>query len=295
MPDTESKNTGERVDVATGEGTIQGQAIPAAGPSGTDRAASLRTQDFLKMDPPTFTGSDLNEDPQDFIDQIQRTLEVMHVSGRETVELAAVHRYVDGLDPYLVRDCTIAALNKDMVIARIQAFAQKMEDQRQRKRTQEFESGSSKRARSTQGSSAPPQHQGFRGSQFGQRSEGHSSRSVGYHGQGNMSQSRTSRELCNRCGKHHMGVRRMGTNVCFWCGMTGHMMRECPRRSAGGVTQPSGSAVASSSPVSYSGRGVQPAGHARNEKRVVSSSGTQNRTYALADRQNLEASSDVVT
>ena len=72
----------------------------------------------------------------------------------------------------------------------------------------------------------------------------------------------------------------MGTNVCFWCGMTGHIMRECPRRGAGGVARPSGSAVASSSPVSYSGRGAQPAGHARNEKRVVSSSGTQNRTYA---------------
>ena len=32
---------------------------------------------------------------------------------------------MDRLDPYLVRDCTIAALNKDMDIARIQAFAQK--------------------------------------------------------------------------------------------------------------------------------------------------------------------------
>ena len=41
------------------------------------------------MDPPTFTRSDLNEDPQDFIDQIQRALDVMHVMGRETVELAA--------------------------------------------------------------------------------------------------------------------------------------------------------------------------------------------------------------
>ena len=70
-------------------GQAQGQAIPTTGPSGTDRAASLRTQDFLKMDPPTFTGSDLNEDPQDFIDQIQRALDVMHVTGRETVELAA--------------------------------------------------------------------------------------------------------------------------------------------------------------------------------------------------------------
>ena len=68
---------------------VAGQAIPTAGPSGIDRAASLRTQDFLKMDLPTFTGSDLNEDPQDFIYQIQRALDVMHVTSRETVELAA--------------------------------------------------------------------------------------------------------------------------------------------------------------------------------------------------------------
>ena len=277
-------------------GQAQGQAIPTAGPSGIDRAASLRTQDFLKMDPPTFTGSDLNEDPQDFIDQIQRALDVMHVTGRETVELAAyrfkgeaiywyedwkrsrgidappatwkefkeafldhylpfeirqaradqflnlrqgnmsvreyslrfnslsryapnvvatmddrVHQYVDRLDPYLVRDCTIVALNKDMDIARIQAFAQKMEDQRQRRRTQELERGYSKRARSTgqfmasQGgfrpqfstrpprslsfysaASAPPQFQGSRGNQFGHRSESQSSRTMGYQGQVNM-------------------------------------------------------------------------------------------------------------
>ncbi len=70
-------------------GQAQGQAIPTTGPSGTDRAASLRTQDFLKMDPPTFTGSDLNEDPQDFIDQIQRALDIIHITGRETVELTA--------------------------------------------------------------------------------------------------------------------------------------------------------------------------------------------------------------
>ena len=34
-----------------------------------------------------------------------------------------VHRYVSRLEPYLVRDCTIAALNRDIDIARIQAFA----------------------------------------------------------------------------------------------------------------------------------------------------------------------------
>ena len=63
-------------------GQAQGQAIPTAGPSGIDRAASLRTQDFLKINLPTFTGLNLNEDPQDFIDQIQRALDVMHVTGR---------------------------------------------------------------------------------------------------------------------------------------------------------------------------------------------------------------------
>ncbi|PHT59826.1 hypothetical protein CQW23_02189 [Capsicum baccatum] len=42
---------------------VQGQAIPTTGSSGTERAASLRTQDFLKLDPPTFIGSDINEDP----------------------------------------------------------------------------------------------------------------------------------------------------------------------------------------------------------------------------------------
>ncbi|PHT26579.1 AP-1 complex subunit gamma-2 [Capsicum baccatum] len=73
-------------------GQAQGPAIPTMGYSGTDRAASLRMQDFLKLDPPTFTGSDLIEDPQDFIDQIQRVSDVMHMSGKETVELA-VYRF----------------------------------------------------------------------------------------------------------------------------------------------------------------------------------------------------------
>ena len=59
------------------------------------------------------------------------------------------HRYVDRLDPYLVKECTFASLNKDTDIARMQDFAQKLDDQRQRRRTQESEIGHSKKARST--------------------------------------------------------------------------------------------------------------------------------------------------
>ena len=67
----------------------QGRTGPTVNEDDVARAASRRTQDFLKLDPPIFTGSDLEADPQDFVDQIQRALEVMHVTGVETVELAA--------------------------------------------------------------------------------------------------------------------------------------------------------------------------------------------------------------
>ena len=73
--------------IVAGQGQRQEGLV--AGIGGADRAASTRIRDFLNLDPPSFTGSDPNEDPQDFIDQIQRTFDVMHVSSKEALELAA--------------------------------------------------------------------------------------------------------------------------------------------------------------------------------------------------------------
>ena len=61
------------------------------------------------------------------------------------------------------------------------------------------------------------------------------------------------------------------------------------------MVRPAGSTVASSSSVPSLGRGVQPIGRGRGARGAASSSGTQNRIYAIADRQNSEASPDVVT
>ena len=44
----------------------------------------------------------------------------------------------------------------------------------------------------------------------------------------------------------------------------------------------------------YLGRGAQPMGCVRGDRGATSSSGAQNRTYALADLQNLEAFPEVV-
>ena len=48
-----------------------------------------RIRDFTRMNPPTFFGSKVEEDPQGFIDEVFKVLEAMSVSSQEKVELAA--------------------------------------------------------------------------------------------------------------------------------------------------------------------------------------------------------------
>ena len=69
-------------------------------------------------------------------------------------------------------------------------------------------------------------------------------------------------------------------------------MRECPQRGASGIARPAGSTAVSSASVPSPGRGVQSMGRGRDMRGAASSSGAQNRTYALVDRQNEEATPD---
>ncbi|XP_070004631.1 uncharacterized protein [Nicotiana sylvestris] len=50
---------------------------------------SSRVNRFLQLDPPVFTGANPEEDPQDFIDEMHKTLRVMRATETEGVELAA--------------------------------------------------------------------------------------------------------------------------------------------------------------------------------------------------------------
>ncbi|XP_070044563.1 uncharacterized protein [Nicotiana tomentosiformis] len=52
-------------------------------------STSSRVSKFLQLDPPVFTGTDPEEDPQDFIDDMHKTLQVMCATKTEGAELAS--------------------------------------------------------------------------------------------------------------------------------------------------------------------------------------------------------------
>ena len=50
---------------------------------------ATRVREFLRMNPPEFYGSKVDEDQNGFIDQVYKLLAIMGVSSIEKVELAA--------------------------------------------------------------------------------------------------------------------------------------------------------------------------------------------------------------
>ena len=51
------------------------------------RSVAARVWDFVRMNPPEFLGSQPNEDPQNFFDEIKKIFEVMQVMGNDWIEL----------------------------------------------------------------------------------------------------------------------------------------------------------------------------------------------------------------
>ena len=52
-------------------------------------SAAPRVHDFVRMNPPEFLGSQTNEDPQNFLDEIKKIFEVMQVTGNDWVEVTS--------------------------------------------------------------------------------------------------------------------------------------------------------------------------------------------------------------
>ncbi|XP_070057547.1 uncharacterized protein [Nicotiana tomentosiformis] len=229
-----------------------------------DRAIGARVHDFINLDPPVFTGADPNEDPQVFIDRMQRTLRVMKATATESVKLASYRfRYVavnwyeswelsrgEDAPPAVWQEFTEAflchyfppefrrarvhrflTLRRGIYVSRIQAYAQGVEERKQNQRVdREHDKGQSKRVRSS--------------------------------------------------------------------GPSNHVMRYYPTRGGAGIVQSARYVARSSSsvcpPLPRQGSRA-PAGRGRGISEASILSDPQNRIYALAGRQDQESSPDVVT
>ncbi|WMV19984.1 hypothetical protein MTR67_013369 [Solanum verrucosum] len=53
--------------------------------------ASARVRDFVRINSPEFLGSQVGEDPQNFIDEVKKIFEVMQLTGNYRIELASYH------------------------------------------------------------------------------------------------------------------------------------------------------------------------------------------------------------
>ncbi|XP_060182276.1 uncharacterized protein LOC132611937 [Lycium barbarum] len=161
----------------------------------------------------------------------------------------------------------------------LRTYAQNMEDRKRQRRTErERDRGYGKKARSLDVVS--DFREGQRQQYF--RYPSHSAASAPPRFSGQM---RPPFPRCAQCGRFHAGQCRLGSDACYAYGQPGHVMRECPSRGDVGIVQPTGSVGWSSSSVHPSRQGSPtPTGRGRGKGGATSSSGPQNRIYALAGR-----------
>ncbi|PHT94453.1 Transcription factor MYB21 [Capsicum annuum] len=88
-------------------------------------SAASKIRDFTRMNPLFFSQSKSEKDPQEFLDQVQKVIDIMGVT---TNNKAKMSKFIYGVNKSVVNQCRFAMLNSDMNIARFMNNAQQIEE-----------------------------------------------------------------------------------------------------------------------------------------------------------------------
>ncbi|KAF3631200.1 hypothetical protein FXO37_28104 [Capsicum annuum] len=192
-----------------------------------------RIQDFTRMYPPSFTGSSSEEDPQEFLEQVQKVTNIIGVTSSESAEFFPLElREAKVLESINLRQGSMSVKEYSLEftqLARLMVHSQKIEEQKLKKKERE-----NKRARSGSFNFSQPKLEG------GNHSQSRPKFSVltPFSASVPMTQDSVSNgctnPFCRECGKNHKGVCRFGSDVCFGCGKPGHRVRDFPQSGSQG-------------------------------------------------------------
>ncbi|XP_027772362.1 uncharacterized protein LOC114076856 [Solanum pennellii] len=175
---------------------VVAQVKLGVGPQPNASTIASRIHDFMRMNSPTFHGTNMNEDPQGFIYEVFKVVDAMSVTPKEQAELVA-YQLKDGF--------------------KLMVYTQQIEESKLREMHSD-----GKRPRSDEPSQPKIKKRFYNpespvGNNY--RVSNKNSQGGGY---------AFERPRCTSCWKQHLGRCLAGTYGCFECGNTGHKMRDFP-------------------------------------------------------------------
>uniref|UniRef100_M1E156 Gag-pol polyprotein n=1 Tax=Solanum tuberosum TaxID=4113 RepID=M1E156_SOLTU len=178
-----------------------------------------RIRDFTRMNPLMFYGSNVEEDPQGFIDEILNVLDAMRVFPQQKAKLSA----------YQLKDVAQVWHEKWMGEGLLGAGP----EQKLKQVNREVE-----RARTDDGDSSNGKFEGQGRPRFKRRFSNQGSSSARWinkdkvskskHQGDNSGRSSMGRRTCGKCGKKHDGKCLGGMGVFYGCGKSGNQLKNFP-------------------------------------------------------------------